>query len=152
MVSGPAHGGNGGNVSEPDQTEKRGVGRPSIFTADLAIEICARLADGRSIRSVSADEDMPDQRTLFRWLASNETFRQQYETAIAARAAVWGDEITDIADAGSDDVARDKLRVDSRKWLLSKLLPKKYGDRMVHAGDADNPMVIRHEDALAELK
>ena len=39
-------------------------------------------------------------------------------------------------------VARSRLRVDTRKWLLAKMLPKKYGDRVEqhHTGDADRPV------------
>ena len=49
--------------------ENRSTGRPSSFTAKLGEVICARLADGRSLRSICADGDMPSATTVFRWLA-----------------------------------------------------------------------------------
>ena len=79
---------------------------------------------------------MPSVSTVFRWLTSNVQFREQYEIAIQQRAAVLFEEMLDIADAGSSDVQRDRLRVDTRKWALAKMAPKKYGDRQVleHSG------------------
>ena len=52
---------------------------------------------------------------------------------------------------GSDDnvkVARDRVRVDIRKWAMSKIAPKKYGDKVEHTGD----LTVRYEDALKELE
>ena len=78
-----------------------------------------------------------------------------------ARAHHWADEILDICDDGSNDwierqnkdgstyetvnsevINRSRLRVDTRKWLLSKLMPKKYGDKIIHAGDQENPLQV----------
>lgn len=146
------------------------AGRPSDYTPELAAGICLKLAEGLSLREVCRAEDMPDKSTVMRWLAAHDEFRDQYATAREAQADHWADEILEIADDATNDwikrhqdgkdvetlnaehVNRSRLRVDSRKWLLSKLMPKKYGDRITHAGDADNPVVIRHEDALSELE
>lgn len=87
---------------------------------------------------------MPGLSTVFRWLAENELFRDNYARAREVQADVLADEILEIADEGRNDtyvddegrertdydvVARSKLRVDARKWIASKLLPKKYGER-----------------------
>jgi hypothetical protein len=55
---------------------------------------------------------------------------------------VWADQIVEISDgnsdlAGAQDVQRARLMVDTRKWVLSKLIPKKYGDRQQidHTGE-----------------
>ena len=71
--------------------------------------------------------------------------------------SVLADEILAISDDGLNDtytdddgnvrtatdvVARSRLRVDSRKWMLSKMLPKVYGDKLTHQGDAENPIAI----------
>lgn len=119
------------------------MGRPSTFTQEVADEICLRIASGETLRSMTGD-NLPDQRTIFRWLAANDGFRQQYARAKEAQAEVLAEEILEIADDGTNDyiktddgeivnhehINRSRLRVDSRKWLLSKLLPKKYGDRI----------------------
>ncbi len=107
------------------------AGRPSKFTSELADRICEQLADGMSMRKVCEAEDMPEKRTIFRWLRTNEEFCHQYEKAKEESADSMTDEMLDIVD-GSGDTQRDRLRVDTRKWVASKLKPKKYGDYQKH--------------------
>lgn len=142
------------------------MARPSDYTQALGDLICERLADGESLRTICAGEDMPHRSTVFRWLASDEAFRDQYARAREDQADTLADEIVAISDeecttvradkhpgAKADDedgnvevvfdstaVARNRLRVDARKWVASKLKPKKYGDRQVLAGDPDAPL------------
>jgi hypothetical protein len=121
------------------------MGRPSSFTQDTADTICERLINGDSLRKICKADDMPNAATVCRWLADNERFREQYARAREAQADTLADEILDIADDGTNDwvadreeedgfkyngdaVQRSKLRVDARKWIAAKLLPKKYGD------------------------
>jgi hypothetical protein len=125
---------------------RKKVGRPSGFTQATADEICRRLAEGESLRSICRDAQMPNRQTVFDWLDARPEFAGQYARARQRQFELWGDDILDIADDGSNDfldrvnrsgvvqrvfnrehVERSRLRVDSRKWLLSKLLPKKYG-------------------------
>ena len=77
--------------------------------------------------------------TVFRWLADPErvSFREQYAMAREVQAETMADEIVSIDDGNGMGIeekvalsARDRLRVDSRKWVASKLLPKKYGDKV----------------------
>lgn len=119
--------------------------RPSDFTQETADIICERIAEGQSLRSICLADDMPAMRTVFNWLAKSEAFVQQYTRARDAQADALADEIVDIADDGSrdyakdadgrevvdhDHIARSRLRVDARKWIASKLKPKKYGDKL----------------------
>jgi hypothetical protein len=85
---------------------------------------------------------------VLRWAREFPEFREQYAKAREALLEHWAEEITEIADDGSNDwmernakdeagwvangehINRSRLRVDTRKWLLSKLAPRKYGDRM----------------------
>lgn len=122
------------------------------YSEEIAAAICDRIAGGQSVREICRDDAMPDMRTVFRWLSDRETFRQQYARAKEAQVEALAEEILDIADDGSNDwmlrkhgeddavevvngehIQRSKLRIDARKWLLSKLAPKKYGDKL----DAD---------------
>jgi len=138
------------------------AGRPSDFTQETADLICARMADGQSLREICRDDAMPGQRTVFQWLQKHAEFAQQYARAREQLLEHWADEIVEIADDGTNDwierersdgsrsttvdadhINRSRLRIDTRKWLMSKLGPKKYGDKLVHAGDAENPVVIR---------
>ena len=140
------------------------LGRPTVFTEELASNICEGIADGRSLRSIVASDDgMPARSTIFRWLANDQNFQDQYAKAREAQADVLFEEILDIADEAQtttklvgqgDDaeeiitydsvaVARNRLRVDARKWMAGKLRPKKYGDKLELSGDEKNPLAIQ---------
>lgn len=120
------------------------MSRPSSFTQETADAICERLADGESLRSICLDDWMPARSVVFKWLASNDAFADQYARAREEQAEKYLDEIIEIADDGSNDtyetedgqrktdwdvIGRSKLRVDARKWAMSKLAPKKYGEK-----------------------
>ena len=112
-------------------------GRPSIFSPELADRLCERLADGETLRAICRDEGMPDERTVRRWALDDvEGFSTQYARASEIGYQGMADDLTEIADAKDGDPARDRLRVDTRKWLLSKALPKIYGDKqqVEHSG------------------
>src|SRR5688572_22965809 len=79
------------------------MGRPSDYTPELADAICARLADGESLRSVCQSDEMPDKRTVFRWLRTNDEFRHQYTRAKEESADALSDEMLDIADDARND-------------------------------------------------
>lgn len=101
--------------------------------------------------------------TIFRWLADgeHEVFKEQYAKSREIGLEVHADIILEIADTPlegvetkvdgngtviemkrSDMLGHRKLQIDSRKWILSKLLPKKYGDRLDlnHAGKDGGPL------------
>lgn len=126
------------------------AGRQSEFTQEMADTICTRLADGESLRSICADDQMPYKSVVMRWLSERPQFQDQYALAREAQADAIFDEILDIVDDGRNDwlerhgddgeeagwrvngehIQRAKLRVDARKWMASKLQPKKYGDKV----------------------
>jgi len=122
------------------------MGRPSSFTQEIADEICERLAGGETLRKICEDSaTVPDYSTIFRWLAANENFRDQYARAKEVQGERMADEILSIADsATSEDYNAARLQVDSRKWLLSKIIPKKYGDSTLlkHADPDGNKLEI----------
>ena len=112
------------------------IGRPSIYTPELAKTICDRMAEGESLRSICKDEDMPNRSTIFLWQLAKPEFSDQYAEARQQCLEHWTHEIIDISDGvdltdgldSNSQVMRDRLRVDSRKWIMSKLAPKKFGD------------------------
>ena len=161
--------------AKPKPGARRGPGRPTRYTPKVAADICTRLAEGESLRAICRDGAMPALRTVMGWLfdGEHEEFSQQYASAREVQAEVWADEIVSIADDSSSDVTTDKdgkeivnhehiqrsrLRVDTRKWVASKLLPKRYGDKIQHTGEGGGP--IRTEvdltgiptDVLRELR
>lgn len=120
-------------------------GRPSDYSDDLAAAICAELATGRSLRSVCEAANMPSTTTFFVWLGKYPAFREQYARAKEESADALVEDMLAIADDGLNDtytdadgndrtmpdvIQRSKLRVDTRKWIASKLKPKKYGDKI----------------------
>jgi len=109
------------------------MARPTKYNDKLARRICGRLARGESIRSICRNDDFPSATTVFNWLLDKDKqeFLEYYELARNEQAENLFDEILTIADFGSyKDVQRARLRIDARKWYLSKVLPKKYGDKL----------------------
>jgi hypothetical protein len=145
-------------------------GRPTAaYSTQIAERVLDGLADGRTLLDVCDDEGMPTSRTVHSWVSEDrEGFAARYHRAREIGCHTIADEILAIADdsrndwvlrraeAGQPDgpvevifdhehVRRCRLRIDARRWLLSKILPKTYGDRPdLNAG----PVVI---DTLAEL-
>lgn len=123
------------------------MGRPSDYTPEIAMSICERLVEGESLRSICLSEEMPHRGTVFRWLEAHESFRDQYARARDAQADALADEITHIADTPQvgevrtitedgievrqeDMLGHRRLQIDARKWIASKLKPKKYGEKL----------------------
>lgn len=123
--------------------------RPSEYTEQVAARICGELIEGKSLRTICKDEEMPAASTVFLWLSRTPTFSEQYTRAREAQAEAMAEDTLEIADDGTNDfkkktngdgttedvfnsehVQRSKLRVDTRKWLMSKLAPKKYGEKL----------------------
>lgn len=120
--------------------------RPSEFDQDFADLICERLADGESLRAICRDDHMPTKAMVFRWLARNPAFADQYARARETQADSLADDIIDIADNRTIDANDKRVRIDARKWLAGKLRPKRYGDKqsLEHTGPGGGP--IQHVD------
>jgi hypothetical protein len=137
------------------------VGRKTEYNEESATEICSRLAVGESLRSICKDKHMPVQQTVYNWMFRNPEFMERYTRAREEQAETYADQIVDIADETPTlvplldkdgnviDVKMDsaylmwqKNRMDARKWTAMKLKPKRYGDKVTHAGDDANPVVI----------
>lgn len=98
---------------------------------DLFEAICLRIEAGESLRKVLSKKGALS-KTVFYDLLNDKTKNERYARACEIRADALFDEIIQISDNRSKaaDVNRDRLRVDARKWALSKMQPKKYGDRL----------------------
>lgn len=104
-------------------------GRPSNYSPEMADRICHSLSEGISLRTICLDPEMPGKTTVFRWLAANKEFRDQYARARECQADAIADEILNIADE-AEDAAKARVQIDARKWLAGKLRPKVYGDKV----------------------
>jgi hypothetical protein len=125
------------------------MGRPTKYSPELADKLCADLALGFSLRTVCKEDDMPSVATVFNWLRIYPEFLEQYTRAKVESADAMADDVIDIADDGTNDwmvkynkdgeeywqlngehVQRSRLRIETRKWLMAKMKPKKYGDKL----------------------
>lgn len=138
------------------------MARPSIYTPALAAEICRRLADGESLLKICADPDcvFPSRQCINEWIIDNrEGFGDEYARARNAGLDVMAERLLAIGGEAKpgivtvdkldklgrpytetttkDTVDRDRLHVDTLKWYLSKLAPKRYGDKIQveHSGN-----------------
>jgi terminase small subunit-like protein len=89
---------------------------------------------------------MPSEGTVRGWARDDrDGFGARYRQARDLQLDFWADEILDIADEANADPRDRQVRIDTRKWLMSKLAPRRYGDRLLHAGDPEMPMRHRLE-------
>jgi hypothetical protein len=132
--------------------------KPRIVRSDeLVATILNRVAKGEPLSKVCDQPDMPTRKSFFEWLSKDATMVEAYKLATEMRADLYAEEILEIADDGTrdykadsegrevvdhDHIARARLRVEARKWYVSKLAPKKYGDKvdLNHGGQEGNPL------------
>lgn len=145
----------------PSKKKKRG--RPTDYTDEIGAEICVRLMDKESLRSICQDTHLPSKTTVFRWLASPEhvEFRDQYARARENQGDILFDEIHEVAQDRDKDyievyekdksgkkvlvkiiqnsakIQGDALKIDTLKWLCGKLRPKKYGPKIDVGGKVE---------------
>jgi len=140
-------------------------GRPTTFDQKIADKACAELEMGKTLRQVCRENaDFPPENVIRGWAARDvQGFYAQYARARDIGLDAMAEDLFEIADDGSNDfmkitkgdesyevenkevVNRSKLRVEMRKWYLSKLAPKRYGDKLTHelTGEDGAPVKIR---------
>ena len=127
-------------------------GRPTTYRQEVADHICQELSNGKSLRSICRKSNMPSLPTVVRW-ALDETlpFYAQYTQAKNIAAELLFEDILAIATYGNiTDVMRARLRVDTIKWYLSKVLPKKYGDQAtLNVGVGFSLNLLRQNDEIS---
>lgn len=147
--------------------ENNPVGRPTNYTPELAAEICELISSGLSVNKVAAMEGMPAARTVFLWLSKHEEFMRMYTRATSSRADAMFEEMFEIADDGTNDlttrpdgsevvdhdvVQRSRLRIETRKWALARMNPRKFGERVTTelVGEGGGPIVNINAEATAK--
>lgn len=138
-----------GQTSQVAVEPRKGPGRPPTFDSEVFDDICNLIADGKTLLQICRIEGMPHASTVRRWIAvGTKELRDQYARSRALGLEVLADEIVEIADDSSGDVKtietangsyetldrefaeRSKIRIDARKWMLSKLAAHTYGDKI----------------------
>ena len=117
------------------EQEQREAGRPSIYTDELALEICRRLSKGESLKSITDDTEMPDDNTVFKWIHDDVNgFKDKYARAKEESSDAYAEKMMTIAEEvdlkNGLSVQKARLQIDTMKWLMSKQKPKKYGDKL----------------------
>lgn len=139
-------------------------GRPPMpFNQEVADYLCERIAtSSRGLKAIcDEDEKLPSVSTVLKWLNNSDDFKLQYAHARELQADYLADEIIEISDDASKDlqriddfgnpienkefVSRSRLKIDARKWIASKLRPKKYGDKLELDGGMNTTLSITPE-------
>ena len=133
--------------SEKQPPAKSKGGRPTKYTEELALRICEALATStESYEKICIQNpDFPDRSIMRLWRYKHENFAHMYMQARACQSDLFIEELLEIADDGRNDwmwnekigdfvvnneaINRSRLRVDTRKLVACKLLPKIYGER-----------------------
>lgn len=112
------------------------------YNLETAARICELIASGRSVKNIIANEpDMPSLSGFFKWLRDHPEFLDMYDVARELRSDFFAEEMLDIADDVSpDEVAKAKLRIDTRKWNAARMHPRKFGDKVMISGDQSAPI------------
>lgn len=130
------------------------MSKPTSFTPVLAERICQLIASGKSLRDACKEEGMPGESTVRLWVIKDyEGFAAQYARAREEQAEHFAEDLISIADDMSIPSDQKRIMVDARKWTASKILPKRYGDKVEveHSGGIKNLTDEQVETRLAEL-
>ena len=142
--------------------QDRKPGKEFTYTREVFESIIARVATGESVRSICKDEGMPTRDTFFVWLYRDPSLADLYAHAKAISAYADEDELNEIGDDGTNDwmekrnkdgevigwvlngeaVARSRLRVETRRWLMERRMPTRFGQKvdLNHGVQPDNPL------------
>jgi hypothetical protein len=150
----------------PQRRGRRGGrnGSEPVYSEVLAEEICDRLAEGEPLAEICRDPHMPPEKTVRMWARQRtepdvrtgaDPFASRYTRARSIGYERLADEVLSLGDAsivhnGEPNnalVQYHRLMSENRKWLLSKMLPKQFGDKVTQelVGDSDRPLVTRIE-------
>jgi hypothetical protein len=155
-----------GNMAKPqikfDDDLLGGATNPyePIFTEALFTTIIDRVANGETLLRICEEDGMPNRTNFYDWLKKDGA-QARYDAAVIQRTTRAVEELTEIADDGRNDfyqgkdgmvlnaehVSRSKLRVETRKWLASKILPNTYGDKTTIVGANNTPLIPANSDA-----
>lgn len=157
----PSQGVDSQKPTEAPKTPKK-TGRPSKYTPEIARQMCEMLADGIPLREICRKEGFPEWRTVYDWMYRDDALGAQgagLSAAIARAREVGQDAIAEqiwldmnqeperiLSEGGgrvdSGYVQWQKAKAEIGLKLLAKWNPKRYGDRVALAGDAENPLQV----------
>ena len=143
--------------------EGKKPGRPTTYTPATAELIAARLADGETLSNICRTPGMPSRQTVHQWRMRNPAFADLYAQARAVGMESMADDLLTIADDDTGDtldgkpnsanVQRSRLQFDARRFLMSKLAPRVYGDRVEveHSGTVSHAVTLSDRERMRRL-
>jgi hypothetical protein len=130
------------------------MGRPSAYSDEIAKAICDQLAEGKGLIQICRQEGFPDHKTVRGWVLDNhQDFFAKYTRSKDFGIDAMVEKTFEVIDE-EEDVLRARLKVDTLKWYVSKIAPKKYGDKIgvEHSGSIDLGLADRISKARARNK
>jgi len=134
---------------------------PKLEKQKKITEVLTQMREGKSLRQASKMAGVARQ-TFLDWVDKDQELSGQYARARSDMIDKIADDIMTIADedliptgegkVDSAMVQKQRLRVDTRKWLLSKMAPKKYGDKLELSGDEQAPVSIQRIERVIVKK
>jgi hypothetical protein len=128
-------------------------GRPTDYTPEMADLVCQRvLAHGTLLEACERHPELPSSTTVYVWLFAHAEFREKYARTRDYVMEMWADEIVQTANDESLEPNDRRVKIDTKKWLMSKVAYRRYGDKLIHSGDPENPIQVMHRAArIADL-
>jgi hypothetical protein len=112
------------------KTENRGRGRPSTYNLDEVKRICGWIASGKPLIDYCKQPYSPHIDTVYEWRAVHPEFSEMYARAREDQADFLADQLLQIADDSTLDHNDRRIKIDTRKWIASKLKARTYGDKV----------------------
>lgn len=111
------------------------MGRPTVYSEELADIICDRIADGESLRAICSDEDMPARSTVRKWSHDNPSFSAQYARAYEEQADHHAELVEEVAYDPELTTDEKRVRIDAHKWRAGQQ-SRKWGNKqqVEHSG------------------
>ncbi len=122
----------------------------TIWTPELGDKILSRVSAGELLYKICESPEMPDKSTVYYWTFKHPEFGEKFRAALVQRAENWGEGIMEdiaVCPERPESLAKAKLMVDTKKWIMGKLL-KTYADKVTLQGDKDNPLTLNLASAL----
>lgn len=133
---------------------------PIEYGKEITEKICSLIASGQSVKKISELKGMPNADTIHSWVAKYPDFTEAYYSAIKVRVARYADEIADISDDDSKDlidvdgkpmqngvaVRRADIRIRTRQWMLERMLPERFGNKIAISGEIQHNHAVTVDD------